>query len=252
MRLGSAVWQEGPAERAALVAQLPSDPGRVVDLNRLEHLRLAKLGEGSPEAMAEALVPPTLAALLTAGPRALSRVRQVVAYAEKWHKRSGLPESLAPRAEAVRFLPCLPRPSVLRRWDGTHLDRLTVQGPGGTLSQLPAPTLALVGQHGGHPAGCCLAVEDGRGVVLGAWLELDLDWDGELELVLGAHRRRLPLDAWRGLALPVLRPGEVLLAPPPHLRLPHHGPELKEVRVLAAFETLVLRLGEARVHPTLQ
>ncbi|NTV76339.1 MAG: hypothetical protein HGA66_19325, partial [Holophaga sp.] len=46
MRLGTACWAEGPTERRALVAQLPSDPARVVDLNRLERLRLAKLGEG--------------------------------------------------------------------------------------------------------------------------------------------------------------------------------------------------------------
>ena len=251
MKLGTAVWSEGTSERTALVAELPSDPGRVVDLNRLEHLRLAKLGEGWAERLAEAMVPAGLRQLLEGGPRAIQRARQVVAYAEKWAKRGGLPETLAPRADQVRMLPCLPRPLALRRWDGSALDRLTVLGPGATLSSLPVPTLALVGLHGENPAGCCLALEHARGVVLGAWLELDLDWDGALELNLGGQHRRLALDAWRGLPLPALRAAEVLLAPPPRLRLGQAGAGT-EITYVAAFETLVLRLGEGGLHPTLQ
>ena len=251
MKLGTAVWSEGASERRARVAELPSDPGRVVDLNRLEHLRLAKLGEGWAERMAEAMVPASLRQVLEGGPRAIHRARQVLAYAEKWARRGGLPETLAPRAGSVNLLACLPRPLALRRWDGTPLDRLAVQGPWGTLGSLPQPTLALVGQHGGQPAGCCLAMEHAHGVVLGGWLELDLDWEGHLELGLGSQYRRLPLDAWRGLTLPALRPAEVLLAPPPHLRLGHAERGL-EVRFVAAFETLVTHLDEAAVHPTLQ
>ena len=251
MRLGTAAWSEEQGERTALVAQLPSDPDRVVDLNRLEHLRLAKLGEGWAERVAAATLPSGLRQLLEGGPRAIHRARQVLAYAEKWHKRGGLPESLAPRAGQVRMLACLPRPLALRRWDGSVLDRLALQGPGATLSGLPVPTLALVGLHGEHPAGCALALEHGRGVLLGAWLELDLDWDGALELTLGGQRRRLPLDAWRGLALPALGPGEVLLAPPPHLRLAQVGAGTA-VSYVSAFETLTARTGDAGVHPTLQ
>jgi hypothetical protein len=251
MKLGTAVWNEGPSERTAMVAELPSDPGRVVDLNRLEHLRLAKLGEGWAERMAEAMVPPGLRQLLEGGPRAIHRARQVLAYAEKWHKRGSLPESLAPRADQVKMLACLPRPLALRRWDGSALDRLAVQGPFGTLGSLPVPTLALVGLLGDRPAGCCLALEHARGVVLGAWLELDLDWDGELELSMGGQLRRLPLDAWRGLTLPPLRPAEVLLAPPPHLRLGQGGAGMT-IRYVSAFETLALSMAEGGVHPTMQ
>jgi hypothetical protein len=251
MRLGTAVWSEGASERTALVAELPSDPGRVVDLNRLEHLRLAKLGEGWAERMAAATVPPSLRQLLEGGPRAIHRARQVLAYAEKWHKRGGLPESLAPLAGSARMLACLPRPLALRRWDGSSLDRLAVQGPGGILASLPAPTLALVGLFGESPAGCCLALEHARGVVLGAWLELDLDWEGALELTLGGQHRRLPLDAWSGLTPPTLRPAEVLLAPAPHLRLGQGGPG-QEVRLVSAFETLAARLAEGEVHATVQ
>ena len=221
MKLGTAVWSEGASERTALVAELPSDPGRVVDLNRLEHLRLAKLGEGWAERMAEALVPASLRQLLEGGPRALHRARQVLAYAEKWHRRGKFPESLAPRTDQVQLLACL------------------------------LPTLALVGLHGGQPAGCCLAMEHARGVILGGWLELDPDWEGSLELGLGSQVRRLPLDAWRGLPLPVLRPAEVLLAPPPHLRLGSAGRGV-EVRFSSAFERLMLHLDEAVVLPTMQ
>jgi len=251
MKLGTAVWSEGASERTAMVAELPSDPRRVVDLNRLEHLRLAKLGEGWAERMAGAMVPAGLRQLLEGGPRAIHRARQVLAYAEKWHGRGGLPESLAPRADQVRMLACLPRPAALRRWDGSTLDRFALQGPSGTLFGRPVPSLALVGLHGDHPAGCCLALEHARGVVLGAWLELDLDWDGVLEWRLGGQHRRLPLDAWRGLALPALRPAEVLLAPPPRLRL-GDGEAGMPIQYLSAFETLNLELADAGVHPTMQ
>ena len=251
MKLGTAVWSEGASERRALVAELPSDPGRVVDLNRLEHLRLAKLGEGWAERIAEAMVPASLRQLLEGGPRAIHRARQVLAYAEKWHKRGTLPESLAPRLGPARLQACLPRPLALRRWDGTSLDRLAIQGPGAALGSLPVPTLALVGLHGENPAGCCLAIEHAQGVALGGWLELDLDWEGSLELTLGAQHRRLPLDAWRGLTLPSLRPAEILLAPPPHLRL-GQGAAGVEIRFSSAFETLTLRLAEGGVHPTMQ
>jgi hypothetical protein len=68
---------------------------------------------------------------------------------------------------------------------------------------------------------------------------------------MGGQQRRLPLDAWRGLTLPALRPAEVLLAPPPHLRLGQGEPGM-EIRLVAAFETLALRLAEGGVHSTVQ
>jgi hypothetical protein len=251
VKLGTASWDEGDAGRTALVAELPSDPGRVVDLNRMEQLRLAKVGEGWSERLAGARVPPDLQGLLEGGPRAILRARRALAYAEKWYRRGSLPEALAPSARAVRMLPCLPRPMALRRWDGTVLDVQSVQGPGGTLGSLPVPTLALVGLHGERPAGCCLALEHAHGVVLGAWLELDLDWEGVLELHLDGQCRRLPLDAWRGLVPSRLRPGEVMLAPPPRLRL-GPGTGAVEVRLTAAFETLTLHLADAGVQPVMQ
>jgi hypothetical protein len=251
MKLGTAVWSEGASERTALVAALPSDPDRVVDLNRLEHLRLAKLGEGWAERMAAARVPADLRQLLEGGPRAIHRARQVLAYAEKWHQRGGLPESMAPRAASVRMLACLPRPLALRRWDGSALDRLAVQGPSGTLAGLAVPTLALAGLYGDHPAGCCLALEHAQGIVLGAWLELDLDWDGALAWHKGGQHGHLPLDAWRGLTPPALGPGEVLLAPPPHLRLGQGEPGMP-FSLVSAFETLTLAFAPGGVPATVQ
>jgi len=252
LRLGTALWIEGPTERQMLVAPLPSDPSRVVDLHSLERERLAKLGEGRPDPLAEALAPPSLRRVLEAGPRAIQRLRQTLAYAEKWHRRGDLPALLAPPVASLRLLSCLPRPAQLRRADGLHLDRLAVQGPGGVLRRLPQPTLAAVGQFGGRPAGFCLAVEDLHGAALGAWLDLDFELKGALELQAGGHRRIAPLQAWDGIEIPPLRPGEVMLLPPPRLK---HLPDLvpgAEFRVQVAFEQLCLSLAGELVHPTLQ
>ena len=251
MRLGTALWPEGPGQRQALVAQLPGDPSRLVDLNRVEHLRLAKLGEGRAEALAAERVPSCLGRLLECGPRALQRARQALAYAEKWHARHGLPEALAPAYDAVQLLPCLPRPASLRRWDGTWLDRLFVQGPGAVLAQSPQATLAWIGLQGGAAAGCCLALDQSPGAVLGAWLELDMDWTGSLELRIGARRRRVPMDTWKDLVPENLRPGEVLLAPVPPFRLGPCAPGSR-IRLAAPIETLDLSLGDHLLHPTLQ
>jgi len=253
LRLGTAVWAEGAVERRALVAPLPSDPGRLVDLHRVEQVRLAKLGEGHAEALAEALVPPSLRQVLEGGPRALQRVRQTLAYAEKWTRRGDLPEVLARAATAVRLLPCLPRPASLRRGDGTHLDRLTVLGPGAVLGSMPHPTMAVVGLHqGAGLAGWCLALEDAAGAVLGGWLTLEPPLDDVLELRCGAQHRRIPMDAWSGLEVPELRAAEVMLLPAPKVRpLPALVPG-SEFSVVAAFDTLTLRLGGEVPHLTLQ
>lgn len=245
MLLGTAVWTEGPLERRALVARLAS--GRPADLNRIEAIRLRKLGEGEPDRLAEALVPPSLRRLLEGGPRALARARQTLAYAEKWDRRGTLPEALAP--SDATLLPCLPRPAALRCLDGRVLDRLSVRGPGAELSGAPQPGLAAVGLAGGGLAGFCLVVEEGGPAVLGAWM-VNAWPGGSLELRAGPARRSAPLRAWEGLELPALRPAEVLLLPPPRLKsLPELLPGA-EVRVSAAFDTLILRAGPEGIHPT--
>ncbi len=253
LRVGTASWFEGASERRALVAPLPSDPARLVDLHRVERVRLAKLGEGRADALADVLVPPSLRQVLEGGPRALQRLRQTLAYAEKWFQRGDLPEALALPSTAVRMLPCLPRPAALRRGDGTHLDRLSVQGPGGTLSALPQPTLAAVGLHrGAGVAGWCLALEDRAGAVLGGWMVLDYPQEGFLELRVGSHHRRAPMDTWTGIEVPGLRPAEVVLLPAPRLRaIPELVPG-SDFSLTASFETLTLRLGAEVPHSTVQ
>jgi len=250
MRLGTAVRREGGMERRALVAQLPGD-ARVVDLNRVEHLRLAKLGEGRPEALAAELVPASLRRLLEGGPRALQRARQALAYALKWEARSGLPPELAPPIESLTFLPCLPDPASLRRWDGARLDPASLQGPGAVLARPPAPTIAWIGLQGGTCAGCCLAVDDAKGPVLGAWLDLDAAWEGFLVLAAGGRRRRVPLDTWRELAPAGPGAAEAILAPTPHFPFAHLEPGA-EVAILGPGERLGLRLDAGAVHPRVQ
>lgn len=247
MLLGTAVWADGALERRALVGRLAS--GRLADLHRIEAIRLRKLGEGDPDRLAEALVPASLRRLLEGGGRALARARQALAYAEKWDRRGTLPEALAPAETQVRLLPCLPRPAALRGPDGRGLDRFSVRGPGADLSGSPHPGLAAIGQAGGGIAGFCLAVEESGPVVLGAWM-VNAWPGGSLELRAGPARRSAPLRAWEGLTLPDLRPGEVLLLPPPRFKpLPELLPGA-EVRVMAAFDTLLLRCGPEGIHPT--
>ena len=249
MLLGTAAWMEGPTERRALVARLAS--GRVADLNRIEAIRLAKLGEGDPDRMADALVPRSLRQVLEGGARALARVRQTVAYAEKWDRRGTLPTHLAPESQAVKQGPCLPRPAAVRRMEGLILDRLAVKGPGASASAPFQPGLAVIGLAGGAPAGFCLALEAGDGLVLGAWMTDE--WPtGSLELKVGPVRRSTPLRAWEGLELPRLRGGEVVLLPPSRLKPVPEVPPGAEVRLGAGFELLHLRLGPEGVHPTLQ
>lgn len=249
MFLGTAAWAEGPVERRVLVARLAS--GCLADLNRIEAIRLRKLGEGDPDRLADVLVPASLRRVLEGGPRALARVRQTVAYAEKWDRRGTLPKALSPDISTVDLDPCLPRPAALRRMDGRALDRLGVRGPGAVIAGLPQPGLAAVGLAGGGVAGFCLALEEVGGAILGAWMTDE--WPtGSLELKVGAARRSVPLKAWEGLELPSLRAGEVLLLPPPKLK---PLPELLagvEVRLSAGFDQLTLRLGPGDVHPTVQ
>ena len=249
MLLGTAAWAEGPTERRVLVARLAS--GRLADLNRIEAQRLGKLGEGEPERLAEALVPPSLRRVLEGGPRALLRVKQTLAYAEKWDRRGTLPEALAPGPESLTLLPCLPRPAALGRLDGRTLDRFSLRGPGAELSGPPQPSLAALGMAGGGIAGFCLALEDPGGAVLGAWMTDE--WPtGSLELKVGASRRSLPLKAWEGLELPVLRAGEVILLPPVKLKTLPGLSAGAEIRLSAGFEDLVLQVGPEGVHPTVQ
>jgi hypothetical protein len=255
MRLGTAVKPEGGRERRFLAAPLPSDPARLVDLQAVESERLRKLGEGDPEGLSQALVPASLRRLLEAGPRGIQRARQTLAYAEKWARRGTLPEALAPAAEGLRLLPCLPRPSSLRMPDGGFGDRLGLRGPALRLpwhsGGLWRATLAAVGQSGGRPAGFALAVQAGPALVLGSWLHTELLLEGELELEARSGRRETPMRAWLDLELPDLRAGEIQLLPFPEWEpLPVLPGD--RARLDAHFDGFILRVDPEGTHPTLQ
>lgn len=249
--LGTARWVTGDGMREVLVTPLPSDPRRLVDLNRVEAARLQRLGEGRTELLAEARVPASLLGVLASGPRCLPRLRTALAYAEKWQLRGDLPELLAPRLDQVARLACLPVPATLLRDGGEVLDSGGVRGPGAVLVGLPQPTFATIGGQGGW-MGHCLALEDPQGVVLGGWLILEDGLRGRLELRSAGHRRSLPVEAWAGLDVPALAPGQVRLLPVPRLRpLPDLAPG-GALQIRSAFETMQVTLGEDLLHPTLQ
>jgi len=124
-----------------------------------------------------------------------------------------------------------------------------VRGPGAEIGELPRPGLAVLGQAGGGIAGFCLALEEGGSALLGAWM-VDAWPEGDLELRAGAARRSVSLGAWEEVALPALRPGEALLLPAPKLKPLQELLPGAEVRVAAAYETMVLRAGPEGIHPT--
>lgn len=222
----------------------------MVDLNRLEQARLRKLGEGNPEKLAEALVPPSLRRLMEGGPRALQRAKQALRYGEKWCLRGDLPNWITPSVECISPLPCLPRPGLLRRADGTHRDRLAVKGPGAVIASQLQIMLAVLGGMGAV-RGYCLAAEDGDSTILGAWAAFEIP-DGNLELRVGNHRRNVALDVWEHLEFPPLQCGEVMLLPPPRLKgLPSLEPGAR-LRLTWPHEEMELVLGEYLSHPTLQ
>ncbi|HET6329886.1 MAG TPA: hypothetical protein VFF76_03780 [Holophagaceae bacterium] len=250
MRLGTAVWEEGASERRALVSPLAD--GRFADLNRIERVRQAKLGEGAPEALADALVPSSLRRVLEAGLRGLQRVKQTIAYAEKWARRGDLPDTLAVPHERARLLACLPRPGTLRLANGVHLDRLRVLGPGAWLGAAPEAGLAAVGLAGGDVAGFCLALHAEGVAVLGAWLLVGEPFGGDLLLRAGTHKRHASLEVYEGLELPPLRAGEALLLPPLRLRaLPTLDPGA-DLEIRSAFDALTVHLGPEALHGTVQ
>jgi len=255
IKLGSAVWSEGVSERRALVSPLPGDASRVVDLNRVERVRLSRLGEGRAEAMADTLVPSSLRLLLESGPRAIQRAAQALSYADKWHSRSRLPEEFAPGIDSCKLLPCLPRPLSIRTSDGHFLDRLNIHGPTSTLSAISEPTLAIVGSTEATYAGCCIAANSPLGPVLGAWLyigQLRQDDVGHISMEIADYKSVTPTDAWADLTPPALRPAEVFMLPAPMLRLPNNISPGDKIIIETAFERLEIHFGSEPIHHVVQ
>ncbi len=251
MRLGTVLWMEGIAERLALVT--PLSDGRFADLNRIEHVRLAKLGEGAPDRLAGVLVPPSLRQVLEGGPRAMARVKQTIQYAEKWAGRGDLPDTVAYHPDRVRVLPCLPRPTALRTADGTHLDRLKVLGSDVVcLDQMPEAGLAAIGQAGGGAGGFCLAFRAGDVVALGDWLLVGEPFSGELTLRAGTHKRTASLSIYEGLELPPLHAAEALLLPPMRFRVLPGLDQADRLELVAPFDTLIARLLPEALQGTVQ
>lgn len=252
IKFGTAILKEGGTERRTMVAQLSNGEGRVVDLNRVEWLRLAKLGEGRPDALADAMVPPSLRQLLDSGPRGIQRARHTLLYAEKWHQRSGLPERLAPLPGSYKLLSCLPRPLSIRTSQGHFLDRLNIHGPGSTLPAISDPTIAIVGSTDDKYAGYCIAANSPAGPVLGAWLCIGQLHTGEISVQIGASKNSASIEAWADLIPPELNPSEVFLLPPPMLRLPNIASPDDQITIETSFERLEITYGREPIHPVVQ
>ncbi|MDR0498341.1 MAG: hypothetical protein LBH03_01240 [Holophagales bacterium] len=252
IKLGTAVWKDGFSERRALVACLPGDVGRVVDINRIERIRLAKLGEGRAEAVADALVPSSLRQLLESGPHGFQRAAQALSYAYKWHQKTGLPEEFAPFPGSYKLLPCLPRPLAVRTSLGHFLDRLTIQGPRAILPAISEPTIAIVGSTEEKYAGCCIAANSPIGPIIGAWLYVGQLPQCDIFVEIGTYKNSTSTDIWADLTLPSLRPAEVFLLPAPMLRLPNNISPKDKITIETSFDRLEINYGSDPVHPTVQ
>jgi hypothetical protein len=215
-------------------------------------VRLAKLGEGRPEALADALVPSSLRQLLESGPRGLQRAAQALSYADKWHQKKGIPEKLAPMCGSYRLLPCLPRPLAVRASQGHFLDRLNIFGPRAALPAISDPTIAIVGSTEDKYAGCCIAATSPMGPVLGAWLCIGQLETGDFSVEIGVNNYTTSTDIWADLIPPKLRPSEVFLLPPPMLRLPNNVSSEDKIIIETFFERLEINYEHEPVHPMLQ
>ena len=243
VRLAEARRRDG---RTLLIAPLPSDATRMVDLTALEAIRLAKLGEGDPEALAVALVPPSLDALLRAGPRGLARARQALAYAQKWESRGLLPEELASSRWTARLTP----PTGILTWEGRRMDPGALIKEGHALPGTPQATLCLVGQAGGLPMGLRMALLGEGRLMLSPWIETE--GVGPLQLSVGGHKRNVTLEGWNGLDLPLLQPGEHLVLPAPRLRPWPSLPKGAPIDLRWGTDHLQAHLSRALDHPTVQ
>ena len=242
MRLGAA--RVGSDLR--LVAPLPGQPHRLVDLHAVETVRLAKLGEGRPEALAGALVPPSLPDLLAGGSRALARARQALAYAEKWERRGGLPADLeVPAGALIAWVP-----SVLRTLEGRRLEAGALLSPRQALPGRPQASLCLVGTGTPGAVGFRLALLGEGRLRLSPWLALELA--GPLQLSVAGHRRKVAPEVWEGLDLPGLAPDEHLLLPAPKLRPWPSLPKGAPIDLRWGDERLQAVLARGLEHPTLQ
>ncbi|MCL1894269.1 MAG: hypothetical protein FWG02_08570 [Holophagaceae bacterium] len=251
IKLGTAIFKEGASERRAMVALMPGT-NRVVDLNHVERLRLTKLGEGRADALADVLVPTSLRQLLESGHRGIQRVAQTLAYAEKWHRKSGLPERLAPTIGTFKQLPCLPRPLSLKTSLGHFLDRVNIHGSGATLPAIPEPTIAIVGSTDTKYAGYCIAATSLIGTILGSWLCIGQLQQGEISVGIGTNIASASIDTWADLMPPKLYPAEVLFLPPPMFRTPTVVSAGEKIVIETYFDRLEFTLEPEPLHPIVQ
>ena len=221
-------------------------------MNCVEKHRLAKLGEGRPKQVADALVPSSLRTLLECGPRGIQRAAQTMAYAEKWHRRSGLPQTLAPREGSYTPLPCLPRPLTVRTNQGLLLDRLNIRGPRASVSAISEPTIAIVGSTGDDYIGYCIAANSPDGPVLGEWLCIGQLQPGDISIEIGANKYIASTEIWADLIPPKLNPAEVFFLPPPMLRLPNNATAADKIIIETSFERLEINYEPEPIHPMVQ
>lgn len=178
---------EAPAGGIRCGAELSDDADALVDLNRAAALELALAGSGSPEAVADSVLPPAPLALLGAGAEALAGARRVLDLVASLRTRHG-------DADLVAL-------GVLEPRGGVHI-AAPVPRPGkllGVARNYPAHAAESGGSPPEEPVFFVKAsssvIGPGEDIVLPAVSE-QVDYEGELAVVIGGHARRVePADA---------------------------------------------------------
>jgi acylpyruvate hydrolase len=172
------------AHRLGALIQLGPHAGAVVDLNRALAIKLADKDVGAPEAEADSLLPSDMLEFLRDGARALEAARDAFAFAVDAVERYDAPDLeragvVEPR-RSVRLCAPVPRPGkiigVARNYPIHAAERGDEAPPGEPVLFLKAPT-AVIGP------------EDD--IVLPP-ASSEVDYEGELAVVIGRRARDLP------------------------------------------------------------
>ena len=160
--------------------------GSIVDLNRAIAVKLASEDAGAPEAEADSLLPSDILSFLRRGTSSLSSAHAALAYVTAALKRYDGPDlvraEVVQHRDALRLCAPVPRPGkilgVARNYPSHAAERGSREAPKEPVLFLKAPS-SVIG-----PEGDILLPEVSK----------EVDFEGELAVVIGARAQRVSLE----------------------------------------------------------